>query len=62
MVKCRWIKQENYRKSLSVLTEIDVNSFTTEIGSRKYHVFREAPWDNISLHGKVKIFNNDWRV
>ena len=32
-----------------------MNSFTAEIGSRGYHVYRETTWKNIALHQQVTV-------
>ena len=32
-----------------------MNSFTAEIGSRGYHVYRETTWKNIVLHQQVTV-------
>lgn len=32
-----------------------MNSFTAEIGSRGYHVYRDTTWRNITLHEQVRV-------
>ena len=32
-----------------------MNSFTVEIGSRGYNVYRETTWRNLTLHQQVKV-------
>jgi len=32
-----------------------MNSFTAEIGSRGYHVYRNSTWRNVALHQQVKV-------
>ena len=44
-----------YKRFTYIQIKISMNSFTAEIGSRGYHVYRDTTWTNIALHQQVKV-------
>ena len=40
-----------------VCMSVTMHSFSAEVGSRGYHVYRETSWRNIHLHQHVVVLN-----
>ena len=51
-----WCVQSLYKRSvLAFCMSVTMHSFSAEVGSRGYHVYRETSWRNIHLHQHVVV-------